>query len=266
MNTVETEILSLQLEMAGSTDTGLVRQRNEDSIAMNPEQGIAVLSDGMGGHLGGDVASRMAVEIIGEELCKEWDAADKFSYADEHLIHAVQKANRKIRAAAKNQPELSGMGATVVVLAVSDKILISHLGDSRAYLFNDNRLTRLTEDHTLAQQYLNQGVLDENEARTWAGRNLLIKGLGIEQEVAPEIVTSPLNGDHLYLLCSDGLTDAAADDQISQTMSEILKDSPSDLQACADRLIDLANEYGGPDNTSVILVRAKAPVSETDTS
>lgn len=257
MSTSDTAMRSPQLEMAGSTDTGLVRQRNEDSITMNPEHGIAVLSDGMGGHLGGDVASRMAVEIIGEELLKESGNHGTFTHTGGHLIEAVRKANRQIRAAAKNQPELRGMGATVVVFAVSDKILISHLGDSRAYLFNDNRLTRLTEDHTLAQQYLNQGVLDEDEARTWVGRNLLIKGLGIEQEVAPQILTSPLNSDHVYLLCSDGLTDAAADDQISQTLRQTLSDSPSDLQACADRLVDLANENGGPDNTSVILVRTK---------
>ena len=174
MSITNTAVESSQLEMAGSTDIGLVRQRNEDCITMNPEHGIAILSDGMGGHLAGDVASRMAVDIIGEELLKERNTSGDSPYTDQHLIAAVQKANHMIRAAASDQPGLRGMGATVVVFAVSDKILISHLGDSRVYLFNDQRLTRLTEDHTRAQQYLTQGVLDEDEARTWVGRNLLI--------------------------------------------------------------------------------------------
>ena len=244
----------LKLQMVGATNKGLVRERNEDCIKLLPEYGIAILADGMGGHLAGDVASRMAVEVIAEELLKDAEAGNLRTpvVTQEKLIASLARANKSIRLVAKNRPECRGMGATVAVCVVSNQVLVSHLGDSRVYQFADGELSLLTEDHTLAQEYLKQGMLNEDEARTWAGRNLLMKGLGIESNVDPDIKISPVKKNYLYLLCSDGLTDVVSDERISQTLSA----ARDNLEDTVNRLIELAIDNGGPDNISVILIRA----------
>ena len=168
------------------------------------------------------------------------------------LKSSLSAANSSIRAVAGSRPECHGMGATVVVCITSSQVLISHLGDSRGYLFADNRLTQLTEDHTLAQQYLKSGMINEKEALSWPGRNLLIKGLGIEADVDPDICVNELNQDTIYLLCSDGLTDAVSDRAIAQC----LRTATDNLELTARQLIDKAIDNGGPDNISVILIRA----------
>jgi serine/threonine protein phosphatase PrpC len=247
------------LEMAGSTDKGLVRERNEDAIKLIPEQGLAILSDGMGGHLAGDVASRMAIDIIAEKIGNDgFKPGEPFPLDVRNLLKSsLSAANSSIRAVARSRPECHGMGATVVVCIVSDQVLISHLGDSRGYLFADDRLTQLTEDHTLAQQYLNSGMINEKEARSWSGRNLLVKGLGIEAHVDPDISINELNQGMICLLCSDGLTDVVSDSAIAQC----LRTATDDLDLTARLLIDKAIDNGGPDNISVILIRAANPHS-----
>ncbi|MDJ0955960.1 MAG: protein phosphatase 2C domain-containing protein [Arenicellales bacterium] len=243
----------LKIQMVGATDKGLVRERNEDCIKLIPEYGIAILADGMGGHLAGDVASSMAVEVIAEELLKEIEVGVQSPvFTQEKLVRSLSKANKSIRLVAKSKPECHGMGATVAVCVVSDQVLVSHLGDSRVYQFADGELSLLTEDHTLAQEYLKQGMLNEDEARTWAGRNLLMKGLGIESTVDPDIKIGPVKKNYLYLLCSDGLTDVVSDERISQTLGA----ATENLEDTVNRLIELAIDNGGPDNISVILIRA----------
>lgn len=245
----------MAIEMAGATDKGLVRNRNEDAIKMIPELGIAILSDGMGGHLAGNVASNMAVEVIAEELRKsKIDPVGTLPESARELIaSSMSSANNAIRAVARSRPECHGMGATVVACIFSGQVLVSNLGDSRVYLFSGNKLTQVTEDHTLAQQYLKQGVINEREARIWPGKNLLVKGLGIETHVDPDICITEPAMDDVYLLCSDGLTDAVSDKQIAG----VLRDSTTDgLESAVNRLIKLANDNGGPDNISVILIRA----------
>lgn len=244
--------MSASVEIVGATDRGLVRQRNEDCIKMMPDRGIAILSDGMGGHLAGDVASRMAVDIVAQELRSGVAGeADGHGEIRTDVISALKKANHSIRSKAKSDPRCYGMGATIVLCVVSTDILISHLGDSRAYLYVDGALTRLTEDHTLAQSYLKRGLIDEKEAKTWSGRNLLIKGLGIESAIEPDISVNPVKPGGLYLLCSDGLTDVVSDEKILRK----LRTRGHDLTQCARELIDLAISGGGPDNISVILLR-----------
>ncbi len=242
------------IEMAGVTDRGLVRERNEDAIKIIPEQGLAILSDGMGGHLAGNVASRMAIDIIAEELDKcGFTPGGPFPPEAHGLLKSsLSTANSSIRSVARSRPECHGMGATVVVCIASSQVLISHLGDSRGYLFANNRLTQLTEDHTLAQQYLKSGMINEKEALSWPGRNLLIKGLGIEAHVDPDISVNELNQDTIYLLCSDGLTNVVSDRAIAQC----LRTATDNLELTARRLIDKAIHNGGPDNISVILIRA----------
>jgi len=243
----------MKFEMAGATDTGLVRERNEDAIKLVPEQGIAILSDGMGGHLAGNVASHMAVEIIAEELSKgEFKPGEPFPDDIRDLItSSLSTANSSIRAVARSQPDCHGMGATVAVCVVSDQVLISNLGDSRVYEFTNNRLSRLTEDHTLAQRYLKRGMINEKEARYWSGRNLLIKALGIESRIDADISINEFSQGAIYVLCSDGLTDVVSDD----TIARFLGNATDNLEISARQLIDKANDNGGPDNISVILIR-----------
>lgn len=243
----------LKLQMVGATNKGLVRERNEDCIKLIPEYGVAILADGMGGHLAGDVASRMAVEVIAEELLKEVKAGDQdHQFTEEQLIASLAQANKSIRLVAKSRPECHGMGATVALCVVSSQVLVLHLGDSRVYRFAEGELSLLTEDHTLAQEYLKQGMINEDEAKTWAGRNLLMKGLGIESNVDPDLKIDPVKKNYLYLLCSDGLTDVVSDDVISQTLGA----ATDSLEDTVNRLIELAIDNGGPDNISVILIRA----------
>lgn len=244
----------MPIEMTGASDRGQVRERNEDAIKMIPELGVAILSDGMGGHLAGDVASKIAVEVIAEELAKKpFDCDHPLPGAARELMtSAMNAANNAIRAVARSRPECHGMGATVAACIFSGQVMVSNLGDSRVYLLSNGQLTQVTEDHTLAQQYLRQGVMNEREARIWPGKNLLIKGLGIEPRVEPDICIKEPVDDDVYLMCSDGLTDVLSDEVIAGTMRAY---ALSGLETTLHRLIEMANENGGPDNISVIMTR-----------
>ncbi len=236
-----------QYEMAWGTDIGRIRSRNEDALKTFPEHGLAILSDGMGGHRAGDVASQMAVDIIAENLIDSNN-----SITPEQLLSSLEAANQSIRQKAYDEPNCQGMGATVVVASFTEKhLLIAHAGDSRLYRFSNGQLEQLTEDHTLAQQYVREGLMNQNEADRWVGRNMLVKGLGIDSHVHADISQDDLQSECMYLLCSDGLTDALSDDLIAAT----LRKHGESMQNAVDRLIKLANDNGGPDNISVILAR-----------
>lgn len=235
----------LQLEMSMATDIGQVRSRNEDEIRILPERGIAILADGMGGHQAGDVAARTAVETVAEEL-RQLEIV-----SDDSLIQSIKTANKAIRTMASKEPACRGMGSTIVVTSFyEDKVSYAHVGDSRLYAYWDNKLQQLTEDHTLAQQYVNDGLLSVEDSKNWTGRNLLIKALGIEEDAKPNLGYRELHPGQTYLLCSDGLTDPLSDEQIKEVLAE---DSLS-TDKIAEELVHLANQGGGPDNVSVAVV------------
>lgn len=237
---------NLELELAAATDVGQLRQRNEDEVRTLPAAGAAILADGMGGHQAGDEASRVAVEVIAEEIQKH----DQVS--ESALAQWIDAANQAILALAGANPAYRGMGATIVVsICHGDHMLFSHVGDSRLYRLWNDTLHQLTEDHTLVQQYINEGMISSAEGKTWAGRNLLTKGLGIEPVVEPTFGQSTLRPGQTYLLCSDGLTDPVTDAQIT----DILSHPEYTAGEAARTLVDLANANGGPDNISVIVVR-----------
>ena len=237
---------TLKLEIAMATDVGRIRQRNEDEVRILPAAGAVVLADGMGGHLAGDVASRLAVEVVTEQI-------EKAESADEQTLRQwIEAANRAIRSLASSQAAFRGMGATIVVTVCrGDHLLFSHVGDSRLYRLWNTTLHQLTEDHTLVQQYINEGMISSAEGKTWAGRNLLTKGLGIEEVANPTYGQASLRPGQTYLLCSDGLTDPVSDEQISA----ILSNSDYTGEDAADELVLLANANGGPDNISVAVIR-----------
>ncbi|MGA8259348.1 MAG: protein phosphatase 2C domain-containing protein [Arenicellales bacterium] len=237
---------TLRLEMAMATDVGRIRQRNEDEVRILPDAGVAVLADGMGGHQAGDVASRLAVEVLLEEVRND-DRVD-----EETLATWIRAANEAIRGVAGTHSGYRGMGATIVVAVCQDDlVLFGYVGDSRLYRLWNSTLHQLTEDHTLVQQYINEGMISSAEGKTWAGRNLLTRGLGIEETVQPTFGQASLRAGQTYLLCSDGLTDPLDDDQIA----EILGNPDFNAQDAADELVLSANSHGGPDNVSVVVIR-----------
>lgn len=239
---------TLELEMAMASDVGQIRQRNEDEVRILPQAGAAVLADGMGGHQAGDVASRLAVEVVAEEIGK-WERADQ-----EALAESIDAANQAIRGLASTHPAYRGMGATVVIaVCQDDHLLFSYVGDSRLYRLWNGTLHQLSEDHTLVQQYIKQGMISSAEGKTWAGRNLLTKGLGIEESIEPSFGRATLRGGQTYLLCSDGLTDPVTDEQIAA----VLGDPEHSAETAANELVQRANANGGPDNVSVVVIRVR---------
>lgn len=245
--------MALTLKLVAGSHRGRVRERNEDQVMIHPEHDLAILSDGMGGHLAGHVASRLAVDTITEHIAPNGKngpdpVTDTLSKSD--IKTALQKANQLIRREAKQNPDQSGMGATVVVASFkNERLLAAHLGDSRLYRFRDNKIVRLTDDHTLAQEYLQEGIFEEGDKKNAMYKNMLTRGLGIERKVNPSFVEEPLQAGDVYLLCSDGLTDAVTD----ETISRILMRALTRPRETVTQLIREANKNGGPDNISVII-------------
>lgn len=248
------------LEIASCTDPGMVRSHNEDSIASDLAHGVVVLADGMGGYNAGEVASGMATTVITTELAQqlaksppfEIDRATNAPIAARLVREQVIKANATIYQAAQTQPQYSGMGTTLVVcLFYDNKILVAHLGDSRLYRLRDGRFEQVTRDHSLLQEQIDSGIITAEQARHAQHKNLVTRALGIDPEVEPEIREYDVRPGDLYLLCSDGLCDMVEDEDIAMT----LKALGGNLKLAAQQLVQMANDNGGKDNVSVILVR-----------
>ncbi|HET7482251.1 MAG TPA: Stp1/IreP family PP2C-type Ser/Thr phosphatase [Actinomycetota bacterium] len=224
------------------TDRGRVRDGNEDAYLV--EEPLFGIADGMGGHIAGDVASNTAVDTIGaharEEVPRDPDA----------LVALVQAANQAIIDKTSEDPTLQGMGTTcTLILAADDHIDLAHVGDSRGYLYRDDELSQITEDHTLVGRMVREGRLDPQDAERHPQRNIITRALGIDRNVIVDKDTLPIQPGDRVLICSDGLTsmiDAGA-------IAEVLGSEP-DPQAAADRLVDLANEAGGEDNITVVVL------------
>lgn len=247
----------------GQTDVGRVRSRNEDSFHLDPARGLAVICDGMGGHAGGDIASRTAVEVVAaviaaqdraEEGRTPSQAEEERAAADAALMvrSAVVAANRRINALNRQRgfAEGRGMGTTLVGLwrvPGTDRVIVFHAGDSRLYRLRGGELRLLTRDHSLYQVWLDNGRRGQAPHR-----NIIVRALGTGEQVEPEIAVHDLQPDDLYLLCSDGLTGIVPEGVIQRILTQQPPLTGED--ACA-RLIALANGAGGPDNITLILAR-----------
>lgn len=245
------------VQMAGLTDPGRVRQKNEDSIATWPEGGLAVLADGMGGHQAGEIASRIAVDMITQHFMDVFARAQRggASVGIEAITESIALANRAILERARMQPEYAGMGSTIVVAVFREgKIAVGHVGDSRLYRFRAGRLKQLTQDHSVVQELVARGMYTPEEARLSVGKNLVTRALGVDPEVAVDVSEHETEDADLYLLCSDGLNDVVTDAEIER----ILEQPQQTLDATVGILVSLANQRGGPDNISVILVNVRA--------
>lgn len=248
--------LGAVLEVATATHSGMVRSHNEDSIAADAEIGLAVLADGMGGYNAGEVASGIAVELIRTEIKQvladkkpeELNGTRVETLIAEHAAHA----NATIYQAAQSQSQYSGMGTTLVVALWHDNQLsVGHIGDSRLYRFRGEALEQITRDHSLLQEQIDSGMITKEQARYSQNRNLVTRAVGIDPDVEAEIHTYPVQPGDIYLLCSDGLSDMVADEDIQLTLSSL----QANLPLAAQQLVQQANDNGGRDNVSVILVR-----------
>lgn len=243
-------------EYAGVTDPGLLRDNNEDALALAPEQGVAVLADGMGGYNAGEIASAMAVAHIKTELT-QWlhnTPAQRSSGETRRAMQAcVLRANTSIYNAANANPQFSGMGTTVVVgVFETGRVLLAHVGDSRAYVWRGGQLIQLTRDHSLLQEQLDAGLLTPEQARVATHKNLVTRALGVEEGVMVDVMEHQPQAGDVYLMCSDGLTDMLEDADVARVLSLRL-----DLQERAQALVRAANAAGGRDNISVILIGPK---------
>lgn len=244
----------LKLAVYGISDVGLSREHNEDSISWDIELGLIMLADGMGGHNAGEIASEMAVTAIRDALLDVLTPEmldTNMIKCDEALREAVIYANEEIHEQANRRIECAGMGTTVVItLFHDDKVTYAHVGDSRIYRFRHGETKQLTQDHSLVQEMIDNGYLSQEEAMISSSRNLITRALGIAPEVEVDVKTELLDIDDIFLLCSDGLSDLLSD----QDMTRILTEQRDNLGEAAQTLVDLANERGGTDNISVILV------------
>lgn len=252
--------LSSALEFVVRTDPGLVRGHNEDAVFVNPNLGLAILADGMGGYNAGEVASGMATMLLSSELeaaftnraPNERDGASDGLYAHRAIRDRLAKTNAAIFTAAESQPQYAGMGTTLVTaLFYDNRVTVTHIGDSRLYRLRDNVFEVITRDHSLLQEQIDNGILTPEEARFSQNKNLVTRALGVDPVVDPEMHDYPVLPGDIYLLCSDGLNDMIEDEEIGAAL-QMLAANP---ELAATQLIQMANDNGGRDNVSVILVK-----------
>ena len=252
---------------AHATHRGMVREQNEDAIAIAPRSGLAIVADGMGGYNAGEVASRLAADFLMthlvEDLAQLRDGAARSTAGPDHshrMLHALLRAridgaNEAIIDAASREPECEGMGTTLAMLLFSqDAATTLHLGDSRIYRFRNGVLSLLTRDHSLLQEQIDSGLITAEQAAFSSNKNLVTRAVGVEDTVLLETHLHDVMPGDVYLLCSDGLSDMIDDETISQLLQ-----SCELLPEAANALVDAANEAGGKDNISVVLVRVRGP-------
>jgi protein phosphatase len=252
----------------GITDIGQRRQRNEDSYLVNDKLGLYIVADGMGGHAGGEFASKIAVSTV-EEIIRGEDR-EKSKVQDNHYLDtaegeqqsmgggveqerlkdAINRAGNMIVRRAYEEPELKGMGTTATVMQVVDgKAYFAHVGDSRAYCVRDGQIIQITEDHSLVHEQLKSGLITEEEAKTHQLKNIITRSVGVQEEVEVDTIVWQLQKDDLYLMCSDGLSNMIDDDEIGEVIGK------GDVEQGARELVDLANDRGGDDNITLILLK-----------
>jgi protein phosphatase len=254
----------LKLAACGRTDIGCRRPHNEDSILLNEATQLFVVADGMGGHAAGEVASRTAVEALREFLAKTANDADftwpfgvreGLSHGENLINTGIQLANRKVCEVAGENPDFLGMGTTIVALIGQPVgVVMAHVGDSRIYRRRGEVLEQLTSDHSWVNEQIQRNILTEEEARNHRWRNVITRALGNRAEIEVDLRSLPVEHGDLFLLCSDGLTSMIDDARIDL----ILRENDGDLSAACNNLIDAANQAGGFDNISVILVQVQA--------
>jgi protein phosphatase len=250
----------MEVKAEGLTHVGRQRQHNEDAFLVEKDFGLFLVADGMGGHAAGEIASRIAVDSITEFILhtKEDDGTWPHAY-DEHfsrttnrLMAAVRMANTRVLEAMRKDARLRGMGTTVVAcLADGETVSVAHVGDSRAYLIRDAALSRITNDHSWVFEQVQAGMLSEAEAEKHPLRNVITRALGGALQVTPDASEIAAKPGDVFLLCSDGLTGMVPENEILRLVNA----SNGDMAKACQELIDAANERGGLDNVTAVLVK-----------
>lgn len=248
------------IESRGLSDVGLKREKNEDAILVDDAAAVYLVADGMGGHQGGECASRITVETVKEifhnfkedpEKTVSDEAIDAGENAGVRLQYAIRTASMRVYDEAAGNSDLAGMGTTAVGLAVNDgKAYIANVGDSRAYLIRDKQIDQLTEDHSLVMEQIKAGLVTEENARHHRLKNIITRSVGFQRDVDADLLVRDLEAGDVYLLCSDGLSNLVTDKEMLKIINK-----NKDLNTACQQLVEAAKREGGDDNISVILVR-----------
>lgn len=246
---------SKRFDMASATDVGKVRSHNEDSIAADPDIGVATLADGMGGYNAGEVASGIAVAMIPAEMRKLRTEKSIDQMPEGEIEKRVEEQARKVNAAiynaAQKESQYAGMGTTLVFGCwYRNRVTVGHLGDSRLYRVRGDTIEALTKDHSWIQEQIDKGLMTYEQARASKKKNLVTRACGIDPQVVPEVHTHSSEQGDIFILCSDGLYDMVPDEEIHLTVTSL----KSNLSLAAQQLVQQANDNGGRDNISVVLV------------
>ena len=255
--------MTTEVKFGARSDTGCVRENNEDSFRVAPELNLFILSDGMGGLEAGEVASRMAVDAVlqhcrdaesNSDLPLTGERIENVSAATNRLASAIRVANEAVYRTAQQGAGHRGMGATIVAARCTDhRLSVAHVGDSRIYRLRGGRLEQLTNDHSFVAEQVRNGKMTQEEANSSTMQNVLIRALGIDPTVEVDLAEVPLLEGDTVLLCSDGLTRELSDAQIAAVLEE-----RRNADAAAEELVELAKQAGGGDNVTVIVLRCVA--------
>lgn len=238
------------MKVGFASDLGKVRETNEDNLYVDKEVGLFIVADGMGGHRAGEVASEMAVRVISSVIKEKVSEADK-----KNIFSVIKKsisiANDEIYRKSRENPNLNGMGTTTVLALLNkNKFYIGNIGDSRAYLIRNSKITQLTEDHSLVADLVKTGQITKEEARVHPRRNVITRALGTREDIKADIKSINIKEGDYILLCTDGLTDMLRDEEIR----DIILSPKNSIQGKCRELINKANEKGGRDNITVVLI------------
>ncbi|MFZ0565201.1 MAG: Stp1/IreP family PP2C-type Ser/Thr phosphatase [Chlamydiales bacterium] len=243
--------VAFQFDYIGMSDVGLVREQNEDIWAAFPEIGVFLLADGMGGHASGEIAAKEAVDFL-SQLIREWDPSKEttLELGLTFFREAVQKMNHHIFQESQADPSLKGMGTTLCALHFFKfYAILAHVGDSRIYLQRGSKLNRLTEDHSLVSELVEMEAMKAEDAQTFPYKHVLTRAIGTHPVVEPTLNSIIVEPHDLFMLCSDGLTNYVSDKEIAETLA-----TNDSLKAKGQQLINAANNQGGGDNITLILV------------
>ena len=242
------------MKIVGKTDVGMVRDTNQDAfkiLALGQGAGLALVCDGMGGAQGGDTASYIAKKVIAETIQEKYCDTMGSEAAKILVRESVLQANHAIYETARDDPELAGMGTTVVLaLLYQNHAYVAHVGDSRLYRYRNHQLVQLTRDHSYIQEMVDRGELSPDQARVHPDRNFITRAVGVQWDVEIDLHVLELEPGDRLLLCTDGLSSTCTDEQIGEVLSQ------NPLEESAEIRVRLANQGGGHDNITVVIVES----------
>ncbi len=246
----------MKIVSAGVTNIGRKRKVNQDSFLMEPGSNLFVVADGMGGHAGGETASKLTVETVVQSIVSD-KATSLNAEPGDLVMGAVHRANTAVHSTADKNKSLAGMGTTVVTMYfANNKLFVGHVGDSRVYMARKGQLWQITKDHSLVNEKLKAGIITREQMKRDRSRNVITRSVGFESSVLVDIYEKEVNPGELYLACSDGLSGMVEDSEIIRAIDE-KGWGTTDLTPLANTLIEMANANGGDDNVTVVLARVE---------